>query len=304
MDARILFVPLVMALTGGTAPGKPPAPSVPPGFQVPFEARAVQRLELFRGREPKPNDMTEVSTSMVVTVSAWVGEKSWEGRPEQVVEVKLDGRSTYSALLSRLEPLKAGVVVSSAQAGELLFTQVPKARRSWCEQFARRLSLSADGSRVLLYSGSADEECAGYLGLVANTERGPQVIARTRRGPLQSMVLHQVPRGPALLDFEEFLPGNARVTSVRRTFLGLGKPAFKELLSVDSRRDELQQAFKHSVLAEVEVEPSEQGLDIEVRQTEMRVELATGAESDHVRETRSYRYANGRLSLLQPTKAH
>jgi hypothetical protein len=298
MNMKKKFLTLLCAtvLSGSPALGEPPAAKPPPELQLPFEARVVRRLELFRVPQARSSDMTEVAAGMVVTVSSWVGEKTWEGQSEQMVQVNLDGRSTYYALLSRLEPLKKGAVLTAAQAGGLLFSQAPKTRRSWCEQFARRLLLSSDGSNLLLYSSSADEECAGYLAVVTDTGKGARVLARARRGPLQSVVLHPLPRGPALLEFEEFLPSSARVTGSRRTFLGLGKPALKELLSVDTRRDELEQERKHSVLAEVEVKPSEQGLDIEVRRTEMQVALATGVESGHVRETRKYHYANGTLS--------
>ncbi|HEX8436477.1 hypothetical protein [Archangium sp.] len=249
--------------------------------------------------------MSEVAAGMVVTVSSWVGEKTWEGQPEQVVQVKLDGTSTYYALLSRLEPLKKGAgVPTTTEAAGLLFTKVPESRRNWCEQFARRLLVSSDESTILIYSGSADDECAGYLALVTDTgtAKGARVLAQARRGPVQSVVLHQLPQGPALIQLDESLPANARVTGIRRTFLGLAKPALKELLSVDIRRDELAPEHKNSVLAEVEVTPSEQGLDIEVRRTELQVILATGAERSYVRQTRNYRYANGKLSPQQPSR--
>jgi hypothetical protein len=303
MNARFLTLLLAAVLSSSTARGEPSSPRHPTELQVPFEARAVQRLELFRGDKPKQNDMTEVAAGTVVTVLAWMDERTWEDKPEQVVQVKLDGLSTYYALRSRLEPMKKDAVLSTAQAGGLLFTQVPAARRKWCEQFTRRLLLSPDDSRVLIYSASADDDCAGYLALVTDSSKGARVLARARRGPLQSMVRHPLPQGPAVLEFEEFMQGNARVTGIRRTFLGLGKPALKELLSVDIRRDELGQVNKHSVVAEVEVKPSQQGLDIEVRRTEMQVVLATGAERDHVRETLSYRYVNGTLSPRQPAMA-
>lgn len=285
-----------LALVGGTALAEPPASKASPLPPVPFDAKATRPLELFRGRDLKPNDMTQIPAGAIVTVTAVGKEQKWEGQQEQVVEVKLDARSTYSAMLSRLEPVSEAGVVSTSQAGTLLFSRLPEARRSWCEQFTRRLLVSPEGPRVLVYSTSSDEDCRGYLMVVAGTGPAAKVLASARRGVLQSVRLHEVPKSPAVLEVEESIQGGIRVNGIRQAFLALEKESFRELLAVDIRRDELQQKTKHSVVSEVEVKPSGERLDIEVRRTEMQVALATGAESGHKKETRRYSYAGGRLS--------
>jgi hypothetical protein len=247
--------------------------------------------------------MKEVAAGVIVTVVAMAGEMPWQGRPEQVAKVMLDGRSTYYTLLSRLEPLGTGAGISADRAGALLFTQVPATRRSWCAQFARRLLLSSDGTRALIYSASVDADCAGYLALVSGAGKSARVLARIRRAPLQSVTLHEVSQSPAVLEIEESIQDSARINGIRRSFLGLGKPTFQELLAVDTRRDELEETIKRSVIAEVEVRPSEQSLDIEVRRTQLQVVLATGVERNHVRETQHYRYASGKMSPYKPGQA-
>ncbi|ATB44328.1 hypothetical protein CYFUS_009815 [Cystobacter fuscus] len=271
--------------------------------QVPFEAKAVRRLDLFRSSALKREDLTNVAAGTVVTVLAMVGEKSWEGKPEQVVKVALDSRTTDYTFLSQLEPLGASERLSADDASALLFSQVPKSRREWCAQFARRLLLSSRSPRTLTYSGSPDSDCAGYLALVSGIGKSARVLAHTRRQALQSITLHEFASAPAVLDVTESLRRTERVNGIGRFFLSLRGSTFQELLSVDLRRDELEGPHKRSSLAEVEVKPSEQGLDIEVRQTQLRTELATGVESNLVHDTLHYRYAGGKLSAWQPRDA-
>ncbi|WP_375770012.1 hypothetical protein NR798_03745 [Archangium gephyra] len=293
---RIGFL-LIAALTNGKAQAESPV-SVKPAskIKVPFEARSMRRLDLFRGSTPKKGDMTEVAADTVVTVLSLEGEQPWEGRSEQVVQVKLDSRSKYYTLLSRLEPVDISAGISAERAGELLFAQIPKARRSWCAQFARRLLLSEE-PQTLVYSASADADCAGYLAVVSGSGKEARVLKRSRRGHLQSVAIHKVSQSPGLLETEESFQENARTSGIRRSFLGLGKPSFEELLVVDIRRDTLDEKLKHSVIAEVEVKPSDRGLDVEVHRKQLEVSLVTGVEKAHTREAQRYHYANGKMTL-------
>ncbi|MFY0521914.1 hypothetical protein ACN28I_01440 [Archangium gephyra] len=125
------------------------------------------------------------------------------------------------------------------------------------------------------------------------------MLAHTRRQALQSITLHEFASTPAVLDITESLRRTERVNGIGRTFLALGGSTFQELLAVDLRRDELEGPHKRSSLAEVEVNPSEQGLNIEVRRTQLQTELTTGVESNLARDTRHYRYAGGKLSAQQ-----
>lgn len=298
------FCTLVMAtLVSGVAWASTPSETHATGLQVPFEAKAARRLDLFRGSTLKREDLTSVAAGTVVTVLAMVGEKTWEGKPEQVVKVALDGRTTNHALLSQLEPLGASERLSADDASALLFSQVPQSRREWCAQFARRLLLSSRSPRTLIYSGSPDSDCAGDLALVSGTGKSARVLAHTRRQAIQSITLHEFASAPGVLDITESLRRTERVNGIGRFFLALGGPTFQELLAVDLRRDDLEGAHRRSSLAEVEVKPSEHGLDIEVRRTQLQTELATGIESILVRDTRHYRYAGGKLTARQQPDA-
>ncbi|MBM7113226.1 hypothetical protein [Archangium primigenium] len=246
-------------------------------------------------------DMTHVATGTLVTVLSSEGGKKWEGNPEEVVKVTLDKQSINYAFRSRLEPLGTQALLSDEAAGAILFAKAPKARRGWCARFTRRL-VPSNSSRMLVYSASVDPDCAGYVAWVARSGKKARVLAATRRGAIQTLTVHEFASAPPVLEITDSLQGDARLNGVRKTFIRLDNPLFQELLAVDIRRDELEATTKRSSLAEVEVTPSDQGLDIAVRRTRLQVDMNTGAESNIERDTQHYQYLGGKLLERKPTR--
>ena len=290
-----------------------PAPQVAtdskPTPPLPFEARVARETDFFRNGKPKPEEeMMRVPAGLVVSVLKLGASTTWKKETGSVAQVKPDAQSQYYALSTHLRPLEAGEVISDAVAGKLLFSSVPAAQRAWCARFTRRVQLPPaampnGGKGAIVYSAAVDDACTGYLALVSGTDKDARVRARVRRGPLSSVAVHEVPGAPPMLEVEESIRGNTRVSGIRRVMLGLGKAELPELLAVDIQLDALEQETKRSVLSDVVLTPSGKGLDIEVRRTEKQVVLATGAEKDVAQDVRRYRFEGGKLSPVQSAQA-
>jgi hypothetical protein len=285
---------------GAQAPASAPAPTAPPA--VPFEARVTREAELFRGPKPKQEDKAVLTAGHVLTVSKVESEQTWNGEKGLLVAVNPYAQSTYFTLLPWLQPLESGAVISEADAAALLFQKAPAGERAWCQRFAGRVLLPASAGAgkagTFLYSASSDDACAGFVALVSGTGKGAKARALPRRGPIQSVVVHEVPGGGApLLDVMEALRGK-EISGSRRVFLSLERSGPREVLAVEVATDQLEKDSRRSVASTVAINPSGSGLDIEVRRTETRAVLATGAETRGAESVKRYRYEGGKLKAL------
>jgi hypothetical protein len=288
---------------GAQTPASVPAPSALPA--VPFDARVTRDAELFRKAKPENEDVALLSPGHVLTVSKLEAEQMWKGETGLVVAVSPFPQSTYYTLLSRLEPLGPAAVISGTEAGALLFQKVPEADRAWCQRFAGRVLLPASAGAgkagALLYSASSDDACAGYMALVSGTGKAAKARALARRSAILSVAVHEVPGGgPPLLDVTEALRGKG-ISGSRRTLLSLERSGPRELLAVELATDRLERDSRHSVASTVTLSPSGNGLELEVRRTETRAVLATGAETLLGESVKRYRYAGGKLKALPDT---
>ncbi|MBN1205536.1 MAG: hypothetical protein JXB05_11505 [Myxococcaceae bacterium] len=300
---RLLQAVSLLTLVGAAQAGAEPptaAPSTPPPPAVPFDARVARDTVLFRKAKPGDDDVAPLSTGHILTVIKLEPAQTWGGETSPVGAVQPNAQSTFYTLLSRLEPLRPGQVVSAAEATALLSKQLPADGRSWCQRFTERMLLPASSgvgkAGALIYSSSSDDACHGYMALVSGTGKAAKARALPRRGPIESIIVHEVPGGgPPLLSVVEALRG-AGISGSRRTLFSLSRGTPRELLAVEVATDKLEKDTRHSVASTVTFNPSGNGLDIEVRRTEMKVTLATGAESNKTETVKRYRYEGGKLT--------
>ena len=276
--------------------------SAPPA--VPFDARVSSDTSLFRKTKPEEGDAVPFPAWHVLTVFKIEPERTWQGETAPMVAVHRHAQSTNYTLLSRLQPLAPGEVLSDEQAGVLLFQKVPEAHRSWCQRFTERVLLpgaaEAGKADMLIYSGSSDDACAGYMMLVSGTGKAAKTRALPRRGVIESISVHALPSGPPLLDLLEAVRGPDHSGS-RRTLLSVERSSLREVLAVDAELHQQGKDDRHSVVHAVALNPSGDGLDIEVRRTETRVALATDTEREHSESVKRYHYARGKLKALPDT---
>jgi hypothetical protein len=281
----------VGAQTPAAAPAAAPA--------VPYDARVARDTALFRKAKPGDEDVIPLSTGHVLTVTRLEAAQTWGGETSPVAAVQPNAQSTFYTLLSRLEPLKPGQVITDAEASALLSKQLPAEGRSWCQRFTERMLLPASSgvgkAGALVYSASSDDACHGYMALVSGTGKAAKARTLPRRGPIESITVYELPGGgPPLLSVSEALRG-AGISGSRRTLFSLSGGTPRELLAVEVATDKLEKDIRHSVSSTVAINPSGNGYDIEVRRTEMKVTLATGAESDKTESVKRYRYEGGKL---------
>ncbi|WP_324991387.1 hypothetical protein [Hyalangium sp.] len=297
----------LLSLAGGSAgaqtPASAPAKEAPPA--APYDARVISQTQLFRKVKPETEDIRLITPGHIVSVSRLDKEHTWKGETAPMAAVHPYAQSTYYMLSSHLRPVSPGEVVSDADAAAVLFQKVPDASRTWCQRFTGRLSLPASAgagkAEALVYSAANDTACAGYLALVSGTGKAAKARALPRRGAIQSVTVHEVPGGgPPLLDVLEALSGPG-LSGSRRTLLSLERGAARELLTVDLENNRLEKDTRQSVNSTMALNPSSNGFDIEVRRTELRVVLATGAETKGAESVKRYRYAGGKLTALPVT---
>jgi hypothetical protein len=266
---------------------------------VPFEARVVRETQLFRKKKLQQEDVLLTTPGHVFKVSELAPERTSQGETAPVAVVHPYEQARYYMLLSPLQPLTPGEVVTEAEAAALLFPKSLGAERDWCQRFTGRLLLPASARAgkggAILYSASPDTACAGFMALVSGV--GKEAKARTlpRRGALQSVTVHEVPGSPPLLDVVESISGKD-ISGRRRRLLSLTRSGAKELLAVDLEVHQPKGGTQHSVQAEVSLKPSGEGLDIDVARTEQRVTLATGKVASEKKDQKRYRYAAGKLT--------
>jgi hypothetical protein len=302
---RLLQAVSLLSLAGGSAGAQAPAsaPARDAPQAVPFDARVTRQAQLFRKVKPETEDVLLITPGHIVSVSRLDKEHTWKGETAPMAAVHPYAQGTYYMLSSYLQPVGPGEVVSDADAAAVLFQKAPEASRDWCKRFTGRLSLPAGVGKAeaLVYSAASDTACAGYLSLVSGTGKAAKARALPRRGVIQSVTVHEVPGGgPPLLDVLEALSGPG-LSGSRRTLLSLERGGPRELLAVELERNQLEKDTRQSVNSTMALNPSSSGFDIEVRRTETRVILATGAETKGAESVKRYRYAGGKLTAQPAT---
>lgn len=310
-SAHLLWKTCLIALMG-TTPASAQAPTVPavpaPSAAataklalpaVPVEARVVREAQLFRKKKPEVEDVLLTTPGHVFTVSELAPEQTWKGETTPIAQVHPYAQATYYMQLPALQPLRPGEVVTEAEAAALLFPKSLGEERVWCQRFTARLLLPASAGAgkggALLYSASSDTACGGFMALVSGVGKVAKARALPRRGPLQSVTVHEVPGAPPVLDVVESF-ASKDVSGRRRRLLSLTRSGPKELLAVELELHQPQGDTQHSVQSQFSLKPSPEGLDIEVERTEQQVKLATGAVASEKKEQKRYRYAAGKLT--------
>jgi hypothetical protein len=296
-------VSLLTLVGAGPASAQAPAasPATPATPALPFDARVTRETHLWRKAKPENEDMVKVPPGRILTVFKLEPEQTFKGEKAPVAGVRTHAQSTYYTLLSPLQPLAPGEAMTDAEAAALLFQKAPAAHRAWCQRFTERMLLPASAGAgkggVILYSASADDNCAGYLALGSGTGKAAKARAQPRRGALLSINVREVAGAPPLLEVVEAVKGEG-LSGWRRTLSSLERGAPRELLTVDEELHQLKGDSKQTIMSAVTMSPSGDGLDIEVRRTEMQVALATGAESGRTESVKRYRYAGGKLTAV------
>jgi hypothetical protein len=278
----------------------PAAPAAQPALPaVPFEARVARETQLYRKKKLDQEDVLLTTPGHVFTVSELAPERKSQGETAPVAVVHPHVQSTYYMLLSTLQPLSPGEVVTDAEAAELLFPKSLGEQRPWCQRFTERLLLPASAGAgkggSLIYSASSDTACAGYMALVSGVGKEAKAHSLPRLGALQSVHVREVSGSPPLLDVVESITGKG-ISGRRRRLLSLTRSGAKELLAVDIEVLQPKGGTQHSVQSDVSLKPSGQGLDIDVERTEQQVSLATGAVASEKKSQKRYRYTAGKLT--------
>ncbi len=299
-------VSLLTLVSAGPASAETPAasPAAPSTPALPFDARVTREIQLWRKAKPEKEDTVKVPAGRILTVFKLEPEQTFEGEKGPVAAVRTHAQSTYYTPPKPLQPVAPGEVMTDTEAAALLFQKVPAANRAWCQRFTERMLLPASAGAgkagVILYSASVDDTCAGYWALGSGTGKAAKARVQPRRGPLLSVNVREVTGGAPLLEVVEAVKGEG-LSGWRRILSSLERGTPKELLTVDEEIHQLKGDTKQAIFTAVTMNPSGDGLDLEVRRTETQVVLATGAEKARTESVKRYRYARGKLTeVTQP----
>jgi hypothetical protein len=286
----------VSAQAPAASPAKPSTP------ELPFDARVTREIQLWRKAKPADEDTVAVPPGRILTVFKLEPEQTFQGEKSPVAAVRPHAQSTYYTLLSPLQPLAPGEVMTDTEAAALLFTKVPAANRAWCQRFTERMLLPASAGAgkagVIIYSASADDTCSGYLALGSGTGKAAKASVQPRLNTLISVNVREVAGGPPLMEVVEAVKGPG-LSGWRRRLSSVERGAPKELLTVDEELHQIKKDTKQTIASAVTMTPAGNGLDLEVRRTETEVVQATGAEKARTESVKHYRYEGGKLTAVK-----